>query len=158
MRNQTDKIIAYPKDEPFHMTVDKALAALLAAHKSDDLPRVYAMDDACVMIEAGPSGPVVRPVEKNRGGAAFFKGLPSRIMEFRTRTANGDRIASPPNDVVWSILAKPTGLPILEGVVDITTMRPDGSIIAMPGYDESLRLYYNPARKVPAVFDSPSSA
>lgn len=55
-----------------------------------------------------------------------------------------------------SILAKPSGLPVLEGVVDIPTLRSDGSAITTPGYDEPSHLYYHPGGQAPAVPDNPS--
>lgn len=46
----------------------------------------------------------------------------------------------------------------LAGVTDVPLIRPDGSLIATPGYDAASGMYYAPAFDVPPIPDRPESA
>ena len=52
---------------------------------------------------------------------------------------------SPPKDLAQNILAVPDlPFPPLRGIVEVPVLRPDGSILADPGYDPTTKLYYHP--------------
>jgi putative DNA primase/helicase len=52
----------------------------------------------------------------------------------------------PPPDVAQTMLAREGNwqLPAVVGVITVPTLRPDGSLLADPGYDEQTRLYLEP--------------
>ena len=52
----------------------------------------------------------------------------------------------------------PVALPALAGVVEVPTLRPDGSILATPGFDKSTGLMYlpDPSLTVPSIPEYPS--
>ncbi|MFW5415713.1 hypothetical protein J0910_03680 [Nocardiopsis sp. CNT-189] len=83
---------------------------------------------------------------------------------YKSRTKpNGDQArtpASPSVGVAKAVLSQthwPQVRP-LSGVVGSPVMRPDGTILQEPGYDEATRLYYAPVREVPHVPHLPTSA
>ena len=47
-------------------------------------------------------------------------------------------------------------LPILSGVVEVPTLRHDGSLIIIPGYDPETGLYYAPERTYPPIIERPT--
>ena len=49
-------------------------------------------------------------------------------------------------------------LPVLTGVVEAPIMRPDGSILGSPGYDEETRLYFYSDDDWPPVPEQPTRA
>lgn len=51
---------------------------------------------------------------------------------------------------VWS------SVPVLDGVTHTPLLRPDGTILGVPGYDPATRLLYLPECAVPVVADNPS--
>lgn len=58
--------------------------------------------------------------------------------------------ADPPKDVAASALARPDqwDLPALEAVLQVPTLRPDGSLLCEPGYDAVTKLYYSPPKSL----------
>lgn len=69
----------------------------------------------------------------------------------------------PPDDIVKDVLAtNPAswGFPKLSSVVEVPTLRPDGSVLDQAGYDESSTVFYSPAASLSAstltVPDMPS--
>jgi len=93
-----------------------------------------------------------------------------QLRHFLTHAANFHRIykrdkkttvedASPPGEAIQDILAMPDKclLPVLDGLTEAPVVRPDGSVLETPGYDETLRLYYSPGRlKKPKVSLNPT--
>ncbi len=81
-------------------------------------------------------------------GKAELRNALSRSADYYKVKENGDTVAiSPPKELAEAILAlKPSewGFPSLEAIVEAPVMRPDGSILDSPGYDEVTRLYYYP--------------
>jgi hypothetical protein len=52
---------------------------------------------------------------------------------------------SPPKDLVQNVLAAPDWpFPPLRGIVELPVLRPDGSILAVQGYDPATKLFYHP--------------
>ena len=73
--------------------------------------------------------------------AAVYKKYDARSKKFVA--------IDPPRDVAAGFLKKGTWqLPQVAGVITAPTMRPDGSILDQPGYDEATRLYYSQDRNL----------
>src|SRR6266699_61302 len=68
---------------------------------------------------------------------------------------------SPPNEVAEQLLSLPPiewPFPVLDAIIEIPVIRPDGSILDRAGYDAKTHLYYMPAGlSVPAIPAHPSS-
>ena len=70
------------------------------------------------------------------------------------------RPINPPDDVAMTILARDGewNFPHLAGVITTPTMRPDGSILSEPGYDEATRLLLLNPPKLPDLLEHPTRA
>jgi len=116
-------------------------------------------------------------VVRDRGGAEFLTrpdGTPvievlprERLRELLGVAADwwtigkdGNRPVMVPPWVVETLLARGEWkLPPLEGVVDAPVLRPDGTILDVPGYDPTTRLIYDPCGTAfPAAPASPTQA
>jgi hypothetical protein len=80
-----------------------------------------------------------------------LRGMLARAANFYRERTNpeGEVIRTPiapPLEVVRDILSLGAwNFPPVEGVIESPTMRPDGTILCMPGYDPATRLFYQPA-------------
>ena len=92
----------------------------------------------------------------------------AQAAEWYTLRKQGDEWvevpAKPDSQVARSALSE-TGrklwnLPPLEAVTEVPTLREDGSVLSIPGYDAGTRLYYSPppALALPAIPEQPSQA
>lgn len=137
-----------------------------AEHALDTLGGVYVRGRQLVHVvrdrSAGewllrPQGmPVIAPLQRHR--LAELLGV---AAEWRQFDSKGDpRPTMVPQWVVDTLIARDEWrFPPLEGVVDAPTLRPDGTILDVPGYDEATRLIYDPGNVVyPSVPLSPSRA
>ncbi|HEX3642544.1 MAG TPA: hypothetical protein VHV10_14735 [Ktedonobacteraceae bacterium] len=130
-------------------TRDQALHALWIANK--DKPTIFVQSAQLVQIarDEGNKAIIIHmSVHEMKNAltkaADFFK---------MRRIPNTDEAipvpASPPNEIAETILAlNPSQWPFLplEAIVETPVIRPDGSILDSPGYDEQTRLYYAPHR------------
>jgi hypothetical protein len=68
-------------------------------------------------------------------------------------------LAHPPDWCVKAVEARGQwdGIRHLEGVVDVPVLRPDGTLLDRPGYDEMTRLLYLPKGPAPIVPDRPTT-
>jgi hypothetical protein len=86
----------------------------------------------------------------------------TRIIDFQKYDKRSDEwysINCPP-EVAGAYLER-VGLwrlPIVTGIVDAPTLRPDGSIIEAPGYDPATGLLYKPSREYKPIFPNPTKA
>jgi hypothetical protein len=90
---------------------------------------------------------------------SILRGRLTRVADFVRRTMDGCVAVSPPVAVVRDIEALGQWpFPALAGVVEVPVLRPDGTILAEPGYDPTTRLFYHPAPglKVPPTPGNPS--
>jgi len=90
-----------------------------------------------------------------------IRGILARIkgIEFIKITDRGQIAVPPPLDVVRDILNLPSyELPPLAGIIETPVVRPDGSILMTPGYDDKTHLYYSPdpLLSIPEVPDNPT--
>jgi hypothetical protein len=79
----------------------------------------------------------------------------------RKDDSDGGWFAALPSDPILSaILARGQwpGIPVVRGVVEAPTMRPDGSIVQTPGYDRATGYVYLPSEPFPEIPDAPSVA
>jgi hypothetical protein len=106
----------------------------------------------------------VRPDEKGRPiiddiNESMLAGRLTRTADFTKLTQKGAQACPPPKEVVKDILAMGQWpFPPLAGVVEVPTLRPDGSILATPGYDLATGLFYlaEPSLTVPLIPEYPS--
>jgi putative DNA primase/helicase len=83
-----------------------------------------------------------------------------RAADFKIVEHSGRvRIKPPSLDVVRDLAALASwGFPILEALVEIPVLRPNGTVLDIPGYDPPTRLYYIPPTglDVPAIPECPT--
>lgn len=129
-------------------TVDAAIEALAA---DED---VYQRSISLVHIVHSAGAPMVYPLElptlRERLGSS------ARFDRFEVQAGERRRCLAP-DTVVQAVAARKTwrGIRQLEGVIEYPTMRPDGSLLSEPGYDEATRLFYKPSAVIPAIPDRP---
>jgi len=84
----------------------------------------------------------------------------ARAADYVRLNDKGESPCPPPKDVVGDILGLGQwNFPPLHGIVEVPILRPDGTVLAEPGYDPSTHLLYSPADglKVPAIPSNPSA-
>lgn len=159
--------------EELHRNVSEAIAAL-ASHspgvyqRGCELVRVVRertrpegerrdRDDVALPRRSSlPSGtPKIRPVARGTMPALLSAAARWRKYDGRHKCHIP---ALPPQDVCAAVLAEGEypGIRPLAGVVDSPILRPDGTILDEPGYDEQTRLLYLPGGSFPAVLPTPS--
>ena len=118
-------------------------------------------------VEADPAGgqrEVVREVEVSD---SYLEELFGRAAQFEKYRVKGDvevitvPIGCPPNVAKGYLHRKGQGwrLPELKGVIHVPTLRADGSILDLPGYDGRTGLYYDPREQyMPEVPQLPGKA
>jgi hypothetical protein len=124
---------------------------------------VRANDPAELFVRGGAIARV-RPDEKGRPiidniNESMLAGRLTRTADFIKVTKKAAQPCPPPQEVVKDILAiGQWPFPPLAGVVEVPTLRPDGSILATPGYDRATGLFYvaEPSLTVPPIPEYPS--
>lgn len=77
---------------------------------------------------------------------AALKGILAWAMNFAKMMNGRPQHIPPPDNVCRDILALGTwSFPALDAVIEIPTLRPDGTLIDQPGYDAATHLVYIPA-------------
>lgn len=117
------------------------------------------------------SGILVHVIRDEGGRPSVAQATESRLRGNLSRSANYMRInqfgelkgAFPPVDIVRDMSAinpKHLPFPALTSVVEVPTLRKDGSVIYKPGYDSASAVYYAPAPnlKTLPVPDKPTQA
>lgn len=93
-------------------------------------------------FKRAPNAPTIQAVP-----APYVKVVLSRAAEWVRFKGDEWVPAVPPEPVVQGLVGKGQwDLPHLEGVVEIPTLRPDGSVLQTPGYDEQTGIYFEPLR------------
>jgi hypothetical protein len=126
-----------------------------ALNKANDPPKLFVRSGELVRVRCDEKG---RPIIESLSDAILRKHL-SDAANFFVQSGKFWKATSPPIDVVKNIFAQEGWrFPPLSCVVEIPVLRPDGTIIDMPGYDRSTGVYYWPDRslKVPPISKSPS--
>jgi hypothetical protein len=131
----------------FHKLVSDAVAVLgrdeSLYERNGDLARVIPDDN----------GGTVRPV-----ATQHLRERLSAVATWMRVHSDGEAIiTSPPKDVAQAVLER-GAWPVrpLEGIVMAPVLRPDGTVLQTPGYDEATRLLYAPAREYPEIPDRPT--
>lgn len=142
-------------DRPARDVTADALHALQLADR--DAPTLFVRAGALVRILADEKG---RPIIDTVTEAVLAHHL-ARAADWLKIGEHGERHTQPPDFVVKVLLALGSWpFPPLEAVVEVPTLRPDGSILARPGYDPQTGLYYAPAQglDVPPIPEHPTRA
>jgi hypothetical protein len=119
--------------------------ALETLQRNNEPPHLFARSGRLVQVVLNEWGrPVLRDFSVDS-----LRGELSRSANYVAKTigANGkpkvlNRL--PPLDVVKDILALPPfawGVPVVEAIIEVPCLRPDGSILCKPGYDPVTGLY-----------------
>ena len=136
------------------------------------LPHTYVTDGRVVVSEAVTGSPDVITAEGNcplpmvvsamDGG--LLKNMLARLtFTFRWETdKNGEKKQKefcPPEATLAAALKPRTwpGLPVLNGVIGAPVLRPDGTFLSEPGYDEASGLYLASRVQLPKVPQTPSA-
>ena len=129
-------------DRPFRLICEEAVGAL---RLFNDPPNLFVRASRIACIEATELGrPFIADFDDTKTrhhlaqAADFFELSPRGIR----------REVPPPIDVAKNVRGRNPatwGFPVLEGVAEAPTLRPDGSVLAQPGYDALSRLYLVPS-------------
>ena len=88
-----------------------------------------------------------------------LKGILARAMNFVKTAVKGAAHCSPPDAMVKDILSLGDWpFPSLDGIIEFPVVRPDGTLLTTPGYDEMTHLYYAPVPSlyVPSIAEHPT--
>lgn len=120
---------------------DSTTEAVAALHGANDPPEIFVRMGELVRIQVDEDG---RPITKELSEAGVRYYL-TQAADFVRETKKETIKVSPPKDLVQNVMADPIWpFPALRGIVDVPVLRPDGSILAAPGYDPATKLYYRP--------------
>jgi putative DNA primase/helicase len=143
----------------FNINAEEGEAALLAA----DYP-VFRRDRQLVR-------PVIGEVEASEGsttttvmlvalGRPVLRQMLNEVADWQRFDARSKAMVAtaPPNEVAELILARVGYWPFrpISGVIATPTIRPDGSLLAVPGYDKAAGLWLNDLPSMPAIPDKPT--
>lgn len=139
---------------------DITAEALDAVHKQNNPARIFRRSDTLIRISVDEQG---RPYTETLG-ESHFRGELARCCNFMRLTGQGDSEVpiSPPIDIVRDGLTRPSEwqFPPLLGITEVPVLRPDGTILTKPGYDEATKLYYYPSPdlEIPQIPENPTLA
>jgi hypothetical protein len=139
--------IVITTDEP--VVIDAAIAALARA------PEVYVRGPEIVEVIA--DAPSTRGVTRSGQLVRIYRSPEARVRELLAREARWLRPAEdkpidahPPHWAVRAVIARGAWSPLrpLIAVAEAPTMRPDGTLLTTPGYDEATAIYLAPGVRV----------
>jgi hypothetical protein len=130
-------------NRPFREVCEDATAAMTAFNSP---PHLFVHGSRIVAIECTEfNGPFITEVDETK-----LRHHLSRAADYYRMSPDGRSTeVPPPVAVTRDILARNPAtwpFPPLLGTVDVPTLRPDGTILAQPGYDPSTGLYLIPSR------------
>lgn len=136
---------------PGREIVDEATQAL---HDWNDPPELFQRGAEPVQIATDDQG---RPVVRELPDAVLDDCLDRAADFFRTTQSRG-AVREDLSKRYVERVRETIELPPLEGIVEVPVLRPDGSILREPGYDEVSRLFYSPDESltVPPISEAPS--
>jgi hypothetical protein len=148
------KIVLSPEEQEIN---DDAVAAL-ALH-----PNVFQRGGFLVHVVVDPrtNAPRITPI-----ALATLRELLADSVDWRQLKATKDKDVleevpvHPPDWCVKAVHAREvwTGVRPLAGVVETPALRPDGSVLQTPGYDDATCLLYRPTAEFPLIPDAPTLA
>ncbi len=118
-------------------------------------PQLYVRAGSLVRTRKDEKG---RPIIENVGDDEL-RGRLSRVADYFRKNGCRSVPCAPPLDVVRDILGLGQwSLPPLESIIEVPILRPDGTVVSEPGYDQATHLLYIPAvdLHVPQIPISPS--
>ena len=123
---------------------DVSQDCLQAIARSNVPPYLFARGGELVYVVADEYGRAkIAPVS-----ATFLCGQLTRTADFFRTSDNGRTRVNPPMPAVFDLLSRPVaelGLPPLVALSETPLLRPDGSVVDMPGYDNLTRTIYAPS-------------
>lgn len=140
---------------------DLSADAVVAIVADNNPPYLFVRGSAATRIMRDEAGRPRTDVLK----ADSMKHVLSQVATW-VRPSNDDpprppKNAHPPVEVAKDLLVRQWGeLPTLTALVEAPCLRPDGTLLTQPGWDEATGLWLDPHRKleVPHVLDNPSDA
>jgi len=112
--------------------------------QSNDPPQVFIWGDKLARVKMRDQvGAAIEPFDNNS-----IRSHMSLVADYIKPGLKGGFISIwPPKDLSAEVLARPEwkGLPSLRGITESPTMREDGTIIDVPGYDKPTQLMYVPS-------------
>lgn len=122
---------------------DQGLEVVRALNLRNVPPVLFARGGKIVHIATDERGrPEVQAVTSEQ-----FRGYMDRAANFLHNTETATKVIHPPLDIAADIMALGPcewGFPALECIVEVPTLRPDGSILDVPGYDQQSGMCYMP--------------
>ncbi len=130
-------------NRPLRDISEDSLAALRAAN---DPPTLFVRASQMAYVARDERGrpALAEVVTRNK---AHLRGKLDRAANYYRQNEESDSIVFCPTEVVEDILALSSevwGLPPVEIIVEVPTLRPDGTILDAPGYDASSKTLYLP--------------
>lgn len=129
---------------------DTTAKALPALHRANYPPSLFVRSGEMVHVAVDEEQrPSIFPASES-----YLRGRLDRAANFLRATDDTEAPIPVPLDVVRDILAlhpSEWGLPPLRSVVEVPSIRPDGTIIEAPGYDARSALFYAPAANLTTI-------
>ena len=133
---------------------DEGQAALLTLTKTNGAPILYQRARRLALIATGvkpprwlhrpPDAPII--IEASDAALYELAGMAATWQKWEKRVKEWVTIL-PPKLFVSTLLGRPYWpFPPLEGIIYSPTLRPDGSLLATPGYDADTGLYFDSNR------------
>lgn len=159
-RNGSASDNAHTRPKPDIVVTDQQLGELTnvtisALYDANAPPKLYVRSGELVRLRCDEKG---RTTIESLTDSILRKHM-SDAANFYKESRNGQTAITPPIFIAKNILAlEGWNFPALSCVVEIPVLRPDGSIVDCPGYDQSTGVYYRPDPwlKVPPISESPS--
>ena len=149
-RPHTGLPVIVTTDRPLREQTEDAIAAILAADRQS--PTLFVRAGALARVRHDEKGrPMIEPV-----GEAELANRLARVADFVKIIDGQERHIPPPDSVTVDLLALGAWpFPPLEAVVEVPTLRADGSILSKPGYDPQAGMIYAPAPRLAAATVAP---
>ena len=109
----------------------------------NDPPRIFSRAGSLVRLHKNERY-VIEPLTRDSLKHAMARSAMFYVLGEGERVREKD--VSPPNEVANNILAADDwpGIPEIKAIIETPVIRPDGSILSSPGYDEATKLYLDP--------------
>lgn len=157
--------IVLTSEMPLRTVTERALEILKERNKTE--PFIFQRSGRLVTIrtvkrERAKDGKLVKEKVIVAIDLDILRGMLTRSMNFVRINQQGRTIqVDPPQTVAKDLLSIGNwSLPILAGLTEVPTLRPDGSILDVPGYDLATQLVYLPdaTMHIPEVAEKPGRA
>ena len=136
---------------------EKSEASLLALTRANSPASIFVRRGELVHVAVDESGRSnIRSIQPN-----YLRGRLERAANYYRDGKGGLVPIPPPMDIVHDILsfqAADWQFSPLETLTEVPLLRPDGTILALPGYDRATKTVYVPAKdlRIPTINDRPS--